>query len=175
MLELNSPAGSCSEAPFANVSFTALLYVSPVHTMPPRENTGVPLHFHSSTISGSALWIISRTVASIFPRQSPSSLIFSSINTAADFSETRDADFIEQVLSPTGSGSRTQCSPARHGLQLLGTPLRHCPCHVCIIGAMHFSDLALSKRLERAEGHACLQYAEARRRLFPGSGADWIV
>jgi GNAT superfamily N-acetyltransferase len=39
---------------------------------------------------------------------------------------------------------------------------------------MYFSDLALSKRLERAEGHACVQYAEARRRLFPDSGADWI-
>lgn len=32
---------------------------------------------------------------------------------------------------------------------------------------MHFSDLTHSKRLERAEGHACVQYAEARRRLFP--------
>jgi GNAT superfamily N-acetyltransferase len=39
---------------------------------------------------------------------------------------------------------------------------------------MHFSDLGLSKRLERAEGHACVQYAEARRRLFPDSGAEWI-
>jgi GNAT superfamily N-acetyltransferase len=39
---------------------------------------------------------------------------------------------------------------------------------------MPFSDLALSKRLERAEGHACLQYAEARQRLFPDSGAAWI-
>src|ERR1700687_5207386 len=39
---------------------------------------------------------------------------------------------------------------------------------------MYFSDLAISKRLERAEGHACVQYAEARRRLFPGSGAEWI-
>jgi hypothetical protein len=39
---------------------------------------------------------------------------------------------------------------------------------------MLFSDLALSKRLERAEGHACAQYAEARRRLFPNSGAEWI-
>jgi GNAT superfamily N-acetyltransferase len=38
----------------------------------------------------------------------------------------------------------------------------------------HFSDLALSRRLERAEGHACAQYAEARRRLFPDSGAAWI-
>jgi GNAT superfamily N-acetyltransferase len=39
---------------------------------------------------------------------------------------------------------------------------------------MHFSDLSLSKRLERAEGRACVQYAEARRRVFPESGAKWI-
>jgi GNAT superfamily N-acetyltransferase len=39
---------------------------------------------------------------------------------------------------------------------------------------MHFSDLVLSRRLERAEGHACLQYAEARRRLFPDKGAEWM-
>jgi hypothetical protein len=39
---------------------------------------------------------------------------------------------------------------------------------------MYFSDLLLSKRLERAEGHACVRYAEARRRLFPDSGAEWI-
>jgi hypothetical protein len=39
---------------------------------------------------------------------------------------------------------------------------------------MPFSDLALSRRLERAEGYACSQYAEARRRLFPQSGAEWI-
>jgi GNAT superfamily N-acetyltransferase len=39
---------------------------------------------------------------------------------------------------------------------------------------MQFSDLALSKRLERAEGFACAQYAEVRRRLFPDSGAEWM-
>ena len=38
---------------------------------------------------------------------------------------------------------------------------------------MPSSDLALARRLERAEGHACAQYAEARRRLFPESGAEW--
>jgi hypothetical protein len=37
-----------------------------------------------------------------------------------------------------------------------------------------FSDLALSRRLERAEAHACVQFAEARRRLFPRSGSEWI-
>jgi GNAT superfamily N-acetyltransferase len=39
---------------------------------------------------------------------------------------------------------------------------------------MPFSDLSLSRRLERAEGHACAEYAEARRRLYPDSGAGWI-
>ena len=34
--------------------------------------------------------------------------------------------------------------------------------------------MALSRRLERAEGYACAQFADARRRLFPASGADWI-
>ena len=37
-----------------------------------------------------------------------------------------------------------------------------------------FSDLELARRLERAEGQACLQFAEARRRLYPDSGAEWI-
>jgi GNAT superfamily N-acetyltransferase len=39
---------------------------------------------------------------------------------------------------------------------------------------MQFVDLALSKRLERAEGHACLQFAVARKNLFPECGAEWI-
>jgi GNAT superfamily N-acetyltransferase len=39
---------------------------------------------------------------------------------------------------------------------------------------MIFSDLAVSRRLERAEGHACIAFAEARQRLFPGSGAEWM-
>jgi GNAT superfamily N-acetyltransferase len=39
---------------------------------------------------------------------------------------------------------------------------------------MPFSDLALSRRLERAEGWACAQYADARHRLFPESGSAWM-
>jgi len=39
---------------------------------------------------------------------------------------------------------------------------------------MIFADLALSRRLERAEGRACAQFAAARRRLFPESGAEWM-
>jgi len=36
---------------------------------------------------------------------------------------------------------------------------------------MQFSDLLLSRRLERTEGQASTQFAEARRRLFPDSGS----
>jgi GNAT superfamily N-acetyltransferase len=42
------------------------------------------------------------------------------------------------------------------------------------IADMLFSGLALSRRLEGAEGHACVRFAEARRRLFPDSGAEWM-
>jgi len=39
---------------------------------------------------------------------------------------------------------------------------------------MQFADLALSRRLEHAEGHACREFAVARRKLFPASGATWM-
>jgi len=39
---------------------------------------------------------------------------------------------------------------------------------------MQFSDLSLSRRLERAEGYACIQFVDARRRLWPESGACWM-
>jgi len=43
------------------------------------------------------------------------------------------------------------------------------------LNAMIFSDLDLAKRLERAEGFSCAQYAVARRRLFPESNAAWMT
>ena len=39
---------------------------------------------------------------------------------------------------------------------------------------MPFIDLALSRRLERAEGQACRAFADVRRRLDPASGATSI-
>src|SRR5204863_4477364 len=36
------------------------------------------------------------------------------------------------------------------------------------------SDLSLSRRLERAEAAACASFVEARARLAPESGAQWI-
>src|SRR5262249_24066029 len=86
-LELNRREGSFNAAPLANVILTQLLWVSPVQTMPSWDQTGLP-HFPSSTISGSALRMISRTFASVFPRQSPSPRILSSINAEADAAAT---------------------------------------------------------------------------------------
>jgi GNAT superfamily N-acetyltransferase len=37
-----------------------------------------------------------------------------------------------------------------------------------------FSDLALARRLERAEARANARFVEARAAVFPGSGAQWI-
>lgn len=39
---------------------------------------------------------------------------------------------------------------------------------------MLFSNLELSQRLECAEGHACAQFADSRRRAFAGSDSEWI-
>ena len=74
-----------------NVSFTTLLYVSPVQMMPSCDHTGTPgfvafRHFHSSTTSGSASWIRARSRARVSPRQSPSSSIFASICREGDSS-----------------------------------------------------------------------------------------
>jgi hypothetical protein len=39
---------------------------------------------------------------------------------------------------------------------------------------MTFADLALARRMERTEGHACAQFAEARRKIVPDGGAGWM-
>src|SRR4030095_9048740 len=89
-LELNRREGSFNAAPLANVILTTFLYVSPVQTRPPWDQTGVPgedafFHFHSSTISGSACLMRARTRESILPLQSSSSLIRASICSEGDF------------------------------------------------------------------------------------------
>jgi GNAT superfamily N-acetyltransferase len=40
---------------------------------------------------------------------------------------------------------------------------------------MTFADKALGKRLEAAEAYACMQFAKARRRLFPECGSEWMT
>src|SRR3954454_10972922 len=82
-LELKSLAGSFNEAPLKKVSFTNDLYDSPVQMPPSWDQIGVPIHFHSSTTSGSASRMRARILASVSPRQSPSSAIRSLINLEA--------------------------------------------------------------------------------------------
>src|SRR4051794_25965214 len=67
-LELKRRDGSGMLAPRANVSFTTFVYDSPVQTFPWCDQTGVPIHFHSSVISGSASRISTRMRASVSPR-----------------------------------------------------------------------------------------------------------
>src|SRR5438876_8933381 len=83
-LELKRPAGSFREAPLAKVIFTTFLYVSPVHISPLCDQTGVPLHFHSSATSGTASLIRARSRESISPLQSPSCSILASISSDGD-------------------------------------------------------------------------------------------
>ena len=81
---MKRPAGSGSDAPFANVSFTTCWYDSPVQTMPSCDQTGVPIHFHSSTTSGSTCRISFRTLARTSPRQSPRSAMRFEMRADAD-------------------------------------------------------------------------------------------
>src|ERR1051325_4037712 len=80
-LELNSCEGSGRLAPWANVSFTTFVYVSPVQTIPLCDQTGIPAiefdgfrHFRSSIMSGSASRISDRMRARVSSRQSVSDL-----------------------------------------------------------------------------------------------------
>src|SRR6267142_2484575 len=83
-LELKMREGSAREAPLAKVISTTLLYVSPVQIIPLCDQTGVPLHFHSSATSGTASLIRARIRESISPLQSPRPSILASISSDGD-------------------------------------------------------------------------------------------
>src|SRR6185369_4399763 len=51
--------------------------------MPSCDQTGVPIHFHSSTTPGSASLMSLRILARVFPRQSPSSAILFELSSDA--------------------------------------------------------------------------------------------
>jgi hypothetical protein len=56
----------------------------PVQMMPSCDQTGVPIHFHSSTTSGSASLMSLRILPRVSPRQSPSSAILFEMSSDAD-------------------------------------------------------------------------------------------
>src|SRR5213082_1328006 len=76
---LKSLSGSGRIAPWEKVSFTLSLWALPTAIIPSRDHTGLPIHFHSSTISRSASRRILRMRASVLPRQSVSPAISWSI------------------------------------------------------------------------------------------------
>ncbi len=53
--------------------------------MPSCDQIGVPIHFHSSTTSGSASLMSLRILLRVFPRQSPSSAILFEMSSEADW------------------------------------------------------------------------------------------
>src|SRR5450756_1586005 len=80
---LKSLSGSARLAPCEKVSFTLSLKALALQTIPSWDHTGVPIHFHSSIISGSASWIILLILANVVPRQSVRFAIRSSISSLA--------------------------------------------------------------------------------------------
>src|SRR5579859_795680 len=72
--------------------------------IPLWDQTGVPIHFHSSTTSGSASVISRRVLSRVAPRQSPSSAILCEIRSEADGPAASDF-FIVESLQLTGPGS----------------------------------------------------------------------
>jgi hypothetical protein len=103
-LELKRRDGSGILAPRANVSFTTFVYASPVQTFPWCDQTGVPIHFHSSVISGSASRISARMRASVSPRHPPRSRIRWSMSREAGFPVARSRLLIPARTAPSMGG-----------------------------------------------------------------------
>src|SRR3954471_560179 len=121
-LELNKRFGSLSDAPLAKGSFTKLFDDSPVKLIPSCDHTGVPIHFHSSTTSGSAALISLRILPRVFPRQSPRLAIRSEMSLDAD-SPSLPADFFmcdpssSDPVPQSGRDCHTYRSPSRSSIR----------------------------------------------------------
>src|SRR5450631_489423 len=74
--------------------------------MPSCDQTGVPIHFHSSTTSGSACLMSLRILPSVFPRQSASSAILFEMSSDADSLWPAPDFFILSSLRCSGKGRR---------------------------------------------------------------------
>src|SRR5215472_12111626 len=115
---LNTCSGSSSNAPFGNVSRTALLSASPMQMFPSRDHTGTPIgrdgffHFTSSTMDASALRTTARSRASVVLRQSPDALMMASM--ARDAAGSWRGLPVRGVILgslPTGCGARSSHTP----------------------------------------------------------------
>src|SRR5579864_7385629 len=107
---LKSLSGSGRLAPWAKVSFTLSLWALATAIIPSRDHTGLPLHFHSSTISRSASRMLLRMLANVVPRQSVSFAMSSSIRSdgfmgslCLEFLSRFSCEYIYWVRSPRTS------------------------------------------------------------------------
>src|SRR5713226_8812927 len=98
--------------------------------MPSCDQIGVPIHFHSSTTSGSACLMSLRILPRVSPRQSPSSAILFEMSSDADwpwlapdffmFSSSKVYQFFHEstiaLKHPTGNGHRGRSTLAGLGV-----------------------------------------------------------
>src|ERR1700730_7506017 len=85
--------------------------------MPSCDQIGVPIHFHSSTTSGSASLMSLRILLRVSPRQSPSSAILFEISSDADGPWLAPDFFMfSSFLSSAGPAPERRCSPRGQAL-----------------------------------------------------------
>src|SRR5438034_11779020 len=90
--------------------------------MPSCDQIGVPIHFHSSTTSGSASLMSLRILLRVSPRQSPSSAILLEMSSDADWPSLAPDFFML-------SSSRLRQALAGIGLQAAPEEIRDAPEH----------------------------------------------
>src|SRR5947199_2685686 len=76
--------------------------------MPSCDQTGVPIHFHSSTTSGSASLMSLRILLRVSPRQSPSSAILFEMSSDADWPWLAPDFFMFSSICTTVEDSRVR-------------------------------------------------------------------
>ncbi len=109
-LELKRPEGPPTQLPWQMSSSRRSCTSLPCRRRRRGRRRESPIHFHSSTISGSVLWMTSRTFASVFPRESPSSLIFASMNAEADSTQPQ----LYRRLASGGGSPAVRVHKRRH-------------------------------------------------------------
>src|SRR5205814_6494376 len=84
--------------------------------MPSCDQTGVPIHFHSSTMSGSASLISLRIPPRVSPRQSPSSAILFEMSSDADCPWLASDFFMFFILEDSDINPRSRRPAERNKL-----------------------------------------------------------
>src|ERR1700694_164069 len=79
--------------------------------MPSCDQIGVPIHFHSSTTSGSASLMSLRILLRVSPRQSPSSAILFEMSSDADWPWLAPDFFMFSSRSSKSDESRVHGTP----------------------------------------------------------------